>query len=209
LAGAITGWSKPGVRFAVLQMAMLLVFWIGFTHLQGRFFLLAVPLCGLLLAHMPWERMPAWAHVCLAVLVGVAAIGGAVELVRQWPSRMDEISLNAMLGQDTPNWPHGPNNLEVPDDATLVLVGEAKAFYYTRPMTRLQYRTIFDLDTGDGRTLLEAYGVPAVVPPGEYLLVDPAELERFEKTYRPLAPIPAAWKAMKEPFIVPPGTAIK
>jgi hypothetical protein len=212
VGGAITGWGKPAVRFAVVQMAALLTFWIGFTHLQGRFFLLAVPLCGLLLAHLPWERMPRWGQATIAVIIGLAAIGGAVGLERQWSARVDQNSLIAMLGQENLDWPHGPNDFEIPDSATLVLVGDAQAFFYTRPMTRLRYHTVFDLDTSGGQTLPGAYGIGragTAVGPNEYLLVDPEELQRFEKTYQPLAPIPAAWKDMKAPFIVPPGTAIK
>jgi hypothetical protein len=214
VAGAITGWGKPAVRFAVLQMLALLIFWIGFTHLQGRFFILAVPLCGLLLAHVPWERMAAWGHVGLATLIGLAAIGGAVGLEQQWSARVDQppTPLISLLGQENLNWPTGPYGSAVPDDATLVLVGDAQAFFYTRPMLRLRYHTVFDLDTSDGRTLLEAYGVRAVrgvVPPGEYLLVDPGELERFEKTYQPLAPVPQTWKERKAYFLVTPGTSVK
>ena len=70
--------------------AVLVGFWLGFTHLQGRFFLLAVPLAGLLLAHVPWEKMPGWQSAAIASIIGVAALGGAWGLERAWAVRVDE-----------------------------------------------------------------------------------------------------------------------
>ncbi|HEX4123253.1 MAG TPA: hypothetical protein VHY37_00895 [Tepidisphaeraceae bacterium] len=204
IAGAITGWGKPAARFGVVQLVALLAIWIGFTHLQGRFFLLAVPLCGLLLAHLPWERMASWQHATIASIIAVAAIGGAVMLERAWAVRVDVQGAYALIGMEDFDVLHGPKALGMSENAKLILVGDAEAFLYPEPMSRLEYHTVFDLNTSKGRSLAEAYGAAGAAKRGDYLWVDPEELERFEKTYQPLPPIPPQWLSRREPFLIAP-----
>jgi len=45
----------------------------------------------------------------------------------------------------------------IPPDATLVLVGDARAFAYDRPMSRLRYRTVFDVNQREGQSIIDAW----------------------------------------------------
>jgi hypothetical protein len=84
-------------------------------------------------------------------------------------------------------------------------VGDANAFwFYQIPMTRLRYRTIFDVDTTN-RGVIEAWAGPPQSRGGAWMLIDPDELERFEKTYQPLPPLPASVLMHDKVYLVPPG----
>ena len=89
---------------------------------------------------------------------------------------------------------NGPKALGIPETSKLILVGDAEAFFYPEPISQLEYHTVFDLNTSDGRTLADAYGATGAAKRGEYVWVNPGELERFEKTYQPLPPIPPEWQ---------------
>jgi hypothetical protein len=69
-------------------------------------------------------------------------------------------------------------------------VGEARAFWYPLPMSRLRYRTIFDADTSGGRDVLEAWTAGWPPKRSEWILIDPRELERFSRTYQPFPEFP-------------------
>ena len=66
-------------------------------------------------------------------------------------------------------------------DAPIALVGDARAFLYQVPMTRLFYRTVFDVNVKPGQTAADAWleGAPA----NAEKVVDLNELERFSRTY--------------------------
>jgi hypothetical protein len=97
----------------------------------------------------------------------------------------------------------------LPEGARLLLVGDAKAFWYPIPMSRLRYRTVFDADTSNGRGIDEAWGVTAAREAGEWVLIDPQELQRLEQTYQPFPALPVEWTSRPEwaaghPFLLPP-----
>src|SRR5205814_6540115 len=56
-------WRRPGTWFLAGMLVFLTVFWLEFTHLQGRFYLLAVPLCGLPLSQVTLRRWQLFAAV--------------------------------------------------------------------------------------------------------------------------------------------------
>src|SRR5205085_8464004 len=142
---------------------------------------------------------------------GVSAIAGWVRLNGLLVDSMygtgpDTIAAEG-IARDSMTWLTEDFVKPLPPDAPLLLVGDAQAFWYPLPMTRLRYRTVFDADTSGGRGVPEAWGVPEAR--GARVLVDPAELERFEKTYQPFPPTPADWRRLpqwggQEPFFLPP-----
>jgi hypothetical protein len=79
------------------------------------------------------------------------------------------------------------------------LVGDAKAFCYQRPMSRLRYRTVFDV--GPGEDAIAAW-IGDAVDPSTAILVDPSELARFERTYRNLPPIPPDVLQRGQPYLL-------
>lgn len=192
------------------MLALLALFWLVFTHLQGRFFLLAVPVAALLLTQVP-SRV--W-NACVLAIVVLAAIPGFFQIHARLSARIHEGGADGLvnaLGNTDLSWLTGDLLSGLPPDAPLALFGDAKAFWYPLPMSRLRYRTVFDADTSNGRSMEQAWGVaPSQRKPGEWVLVDPAELERFQATYAALPPLPPSLMQQRKaarpvPFLVPPG----
>jgi hypothetical protein len=188
--------------WALFSMLMGLAgFWGALTHHQGRFFVLAVPVAALLLAHGEWGRWR-WAAAVGVVVMAVFSWG----LVhRQFASRLYGVRPWVLaLGLDdlealTPEALQG-----VPSDSTVVLVGEARTFWYQRDMRRLRYRTVFDVDTTTEKDVIKSWTLPQGRGPNDWLLVNPEELHRFNRTYFDIPPLPPQYKDRTEHFLIPP-----
>jgi hypothetical protein len=192
LGAIVVSWRRPQVWFITAILASLFIFWIGFTHLQGRFFILAVPLCAALIAQVSIRH---GAVVAIAVLLAVATPSW-LQVHRQLHFRMHEEagSIIPALGVTRIDWLTDDTLEGFPRSDRLTLVGDAKVFWYPLPMSRLHYRTVFDADTSDGRDILTAWTADPW-PASEaqrplWLLIDPAEIRRFQLTYQPFPPAP-------------------
>jgi hypothetical protein len=241
---------RPQAWFLFGLLLILTVFWLGFTHLQARFFLLAAPICALLIAQVDWRfsgisrsalnsreqlrasdlvgsaprtvptaaqgtvgsadptRFSRGASIAISLLVGLAIT------VAWWKTHNELLDRlygpagkkAAVLGIDNLNWlsldhlvPEG-----VPDNVTLVLVGEARAFWYAGlPMSRLKYRTVFDVK-GEGHDFVTAWAGPVANRPLTWRLIDPAELIRLSRTYRDLPEVPEGILKDGAPYVEKP-----
>ena len=201
LAAVVLNYRDPEVCFLGAMLFFLAVFWLGFTHLQGRFFILAVPICAMLISNLPTEAL---------VLVALQSLLGIVLLNENYLGLLHEKFWKApalygqVIGIEDLSWMTPPEIKQLPPDATLVLVGEGKVFLYQRPMNQLRYRTPFDADTAHGRGVIEAWAGPPEKRRNEYLLIAPDELERFEKTYQPFPTLPPEITDHLQPFVIPP-----
>jgi hypothetical protein len=182
-------WRQPDIWFLGAMLLLLAVFWAGFTHLQSRFFILAIPICALLIARLPWF---------VGVVIALQAFIVFSMLNREFRPKMLAIA----VGVEDYDWAMPPAMDRVPKDAPLALVGEARAFFYQRPMSILNYRTIFDADTSNGRSIVETWAGEKPKAATQWLLIDPNELRRFEKTYQPFPTLPADIQAHPESYIV-------
>ena len=182
-------WREPDVRFLGAIFFLLILFWLGFTHLQSRFLILIVPICALLIARLRWSIA-----ITITAQAGVAFVMLYLALSKFSDAIPEVIGAESLQGL-TPQIV----NDKVPPDATLILVGDAKAFLYQRPMSRLRYRTIFDADTSNGRGIIDAWA--GKTSPDDVLLVTPDELKRFE-SYQPFPPLPPEIAARREPFLI-------
>jgi hypothetical protein len=90
----------------------------------------------------------------------------------------------------------------IPANAKIALVGDARTFLYQIPMSRLTYSTIFDANTEANPNVIEAFAGPKPAGQKQWLLIDPDELKRFEKTYQPFPPLPAEIVAHDRPYAV-------
>lgn len=202
-----------------------LLFWLGFTHLQGRFFVLAIPIAVMVLASTPWDRLggrPAVraASATLAAATVLAAGAGWWNVHRRLAFKLYEdqgTGVVVALGNTEIDWITAGTIEGFPANdpaARLLLVGDAQAFWYPLPAGRLTYRTVFDLDTAAGRPLLDVFDPKGTRHDGRtWLLVDPGELERYARTYQPFPEIPEAWRRTPQwqarlPFLVRPGAAV-
>jgi hypothetical protein len=221
VAGALLALRRPEARFLLALFALLLLIFIGFTHLQGRFFVLGVPIAALMLA-LPARAL--WRWITYASLVAVATVSYCgVPATLATDARLAPYLESAGLAPRLNRYLHGPaarlvglddyRGLLPPvvDEALertepVALIGNAAAFEYQLPMSRLVYRTVFDLDVS-GDDLVGAYlrAVPAADRGRFRLVVDPSELQRLSATYYGIPAPPAEWIARGRTFILPPG----
>jgi hypothetical protein len=177
-------WRRREAWMAVAMILILTLFWLCFTHLQGRFFVLAIPLTGLLIAQ---ARATAIVGALVTLQFAMTAnYVGTKFIDRANAFRENRLlaveDLKGFLPQDVEDAMQNANN-------SFALVGDARAFLYQVPMSKLSYRTVFDVDVKPGQSIVDAWlagqsGSPMIV-------IDPSELERFSKTYHGIPPLPA------------------
>jgi hypothetical protein len=191
--------------FALLLATLLILgFWLFFTHLQGRFLVILIPLVALMAGI--WPGPPIFARVVLVLAVG-SSIFGMMGLAQRWEERsrqagMDFSSLIAMQPEEVFGAITEQRLSGVPADQRVFLVGDARAYWYQRPMPLLGYRTVFDVDSAGHLSAIDAWSAGDVA---NYLLVNPAEVNRLSKTYYdipPLGEIPGRGAGDDQPFVL-------
>ena len=186
VVGAVLAFRDPRGRALAVLLLLLLGFWLGFTHFQGRFFVLAVPVLALGVALADWRRWGAAVVVVLA-LSGVLSVGAGPPAVSR--QAVWRVRLGGRARGDGPEPGGGPARAGGRDaDARR----GPQAFYYQRPMATLRYRTVFDVDVREGQSAIDAW--KGAEPGAGYLLVDPEELRRFHRTYWGIPELPAEWE---------------
>jgi len=173
---AILTWRLPQTRFLAGLLIILTIVWIFFTHLQSRFYVLAIPWISLLAGEL---RLMRWrlAVPCAAI---IAATVGIIDLQSRLERFVSENQkANGQLVGLENFWPLVQVNKDV---SGLALVGDARAFLYQLPMNRLHYRTVFDVNTVPGESVIEDWLQPA--PPGDWtIFIDLPELKRLTSYY--------------------------
>ncbi len=173
----LRGGNWRDTAFAASLLLMWLCFWLFFTHLQSRFFVLAIPVLALLIARIE-SPILRWAAVC-GVLFQASL--GLVTLDSEIGNRLEYC-----LPMDT--YPTPPDaEKAIAAGRGLCLIGEAKAFAYPLPMSRLHYRTVFDVDC-HGQDPVDAWFNGCSRNEGATLLIDYPELRRFARTYSGITP---------------------
>jgi hypothetical protein len=166
--------------FLGLLLVVQLIVWLAFTHLQGRFYILAIPIAAIAIGLV---RRPTW-PVVAASLAGVVVIIGLVVQVPRYASLVWPLAHNGALGVEDLRWlveiRSGINLDSLPTEGPIVLVGDAEAFTYSGiPMTRLRYRTVFDVPPAPNGDWLKAW----TGDEKGTVIVSPNDLRRFKKTY--------------------------
>jgi hypothetical protein len=198
IAGVVSAARRSVVAILLIAMFVALsVVWLGFTHLQGRFFIFGVPIAGLLLAGMPWGK---WAAVGAGLVLVGAAIG-FTSLHEVVVDRLYDHKLAALIGyEELSDLLPQPVSDALANGKPLTLVGEAKAFLYPGPMSRLHYRSVFDVDVRPGESVIAAWARGA--DPAAPMLVDPIELRRFHSTYYGIPQMPPEFQGQTDPLII-------
>jgi 4-amino-4-deoxy-L-arabinose transferase-like glycosyltransferase len=194
---------RPEIWFLFGLLLILTVFWLSMTHLQARFFVLAVPICAMLAANFHAHSIRAVAGGLILVAMIVSWVQTSSALAAKLYATGDRDGVAAVLGRDGRDLFQAmfiPDDL--PKDAKVLLVGDAKAFLYPIPMTRLRYRTVFDV-RGGGDLLSAWIGVDGRKA-GEWMFVDPIELKRFSTSYHGLPPLPPAIAKREECYVEKP-----
>jgi len=150
--------------------------WLG-THLQGRFYVLVVPLAAIAIG-----RLPKFAVRLVTVLLimmtlassGLFLFGDETNVVARRESAVF-IGYEHVESIPRESW---PATVDRPVD----LVGSAMAFWYTPPRGKLYYKTVFDVDTSDSHKDIYQDWL-AGMPKDAYVSIDKQELDRFHRTY--------------------------
>lgn len=195
--------SRDSMFLAALLLALLVV-WLFFTHLQSRFMVLAIPVMALLIGCTSSQVL----RECFALVVALAALSGLYRLndkiadvderalaATNWRAGVfqlagiEDLSIFTPLSSGTPNGKH------------VVLVGEAQAFLYGVPMSRLHYRTVFDVDVRPDQSIVDAW--KAVAPTDNAIIViDPGALRRFHLTCHGIPIAPADVRTRDRSYVI-------
>jgi hypothetical protein len=185
--------------FLAALLGVQLIVWLGFTHLQGRFFVLAIPIGAVAIGT---GRVRGW-PVAAGCVIGVMAVAGFVIQNNRY-SLVRELAANSLLGVENLRWAVELRSeidlAALPAEGPVVLVGDAQAFFYSGiPMSRLRYRTVFDVPPAVGEDWLGAWtgGERGTV------IVFPGELLRFRSTYFGVPTPPEAELRERKAFVLP------
>jgi len=193
VVAAVRGRRQLDSLLLFLLLLLLAVFWTGFTHLQSRFFMLAIPICALVVAQMPYVK---FAASCLLLQFLVTMVG----ISQSFSDRPVKLRDAGGLGIDDLKPLLAPDIAEVlKTDQKLALVGDATAFKYPIPMNRLHYRTVFDVDVKPGQSIIDAWLAGA--SDANTIIIDPEELTRFSHTYYGI-PAPPLQYSGQQPIIL-------
>ena len=180
----VLAWRRSPTLLLGGMLLGVAFFWLFATHLEGRFFVLALPLCGWLIAQIDRPVFCACALVCVLFFAGISGMRLHHEIAGELRSGTDEV-----LGVDKLSWIEADYLEGLNPGQDVVLIGDAKAFFYTIPMSQLHYRTVFDVREGDGDLATGWNGGP--IPRGARVIIDPPELQRFHQTYWRIPEMPA------------------
>jgi hypothetical protein len=182
-------------------LAVQAIVWLGFTHLQGRFLVVAIPVCAIAVGAVAHR---AWPFVAVTGIGLMAAVGFCVLLAH--PQRFPLVramGAKAALGGEDLRPLIAIDWNQLPADRPLALVGDAQVFYYTDvPMSCLTYRTVFDVPGAkEAPDWLNAWtGAPPHA--GTAVVVFPGELLRFEDTYESVPGPPKDQLLGRPPYVI-------
>jgi len=165
---------------AILCLGALLifqaVFWLAFTHIQSRFMVIAIPIVAMMVAQIGSRIWTALAAVAMAVL-SVSILTGKMSRYLE----LDHTKV-ALIGRENLEGFRLFDTRRLRPDESLDLIGDAGAFWYQIPMSRLHYKTVFDVDTSDPTKSIDQTWL-AGMPKDTVIWKDESEMKRFARTY--------------------------
>lgn len=197
---AVLGRRRRETRLLAAMLGVQLIFWLFFTHLQGRFFVLAIPTAALLLTLL--ERR---AYVIFAAIVVVAQSILTIGFITSQP-RFEFARESRALGVEQVELLL-PQEMQdaIKSGAAIELVGDAQAFRYPVPMSQLRYRTVFDIKPTTTADDMVATWLGSPRRAGAYIFLHLNELLRLHKTYHDV-PLPSIDPntPLDRPLVIPP-----
>ncbi len=171
--------------FLLIHLILLTTFWLLFTHLQSRFYILAIPVTALLLTQLRFRHELVIAAVLITLQIAISTSA----MIHRFQQRIAPLLPAGAIGMEN-MIQFLPEEISpaVATNKPLALVGDAKAFLYQLPIQRLHYRTVFDAQAKPNQSILDAWLAGAA--PDSIVIVDPIDLERFSKTYHAIPPLP-------------------
>jgi hypothetical protein len=183
IVAAIFSKARRETLFLIILLLIQTFVWLCFTHLQSRFMVMAIPICALLIAQFD---QPTWRWTVAAVAIAMSSI--TTRFITTKLSRYIQADRQiGLIGRENYDLFNTLDMTKLPKDASINLIGDARAFEYQIPMTRLHYKTVFDVDTTDQTKTIEQDWL-AGMPPATIDYPDYSELNRFAKTYYAIPP---------------------
>jgi hypothetical protein len=179
--------NRAAIALAFLLLFQLLV-WMCFTHLQSRFMTIAIPIAALLVGQAQsrsWLAIAAASGLCLSIF--------SVYLLTEKLGKYLETdhTTQPLIGRESFEGFRMIDTRQLQPDQVLNLVGDGCAFWYQLPMSRLHYKTVFDVDTSDpGKSAEQAWLAGMPVGPNVVIWRDMPELDRLERTYYGFSNLP-------------------
>jgi hypothetical protein len=173
----------------VLLLVFQLLFWLLFTHLQSRFMVIAIPIAALLIGQFQGRQ---WMGVAAVAAIAIACFSDVRISLKLWRFLQLDRQLAAangvgILGRENLAGFRSLDTRNLRPDASVDLIGDACAFWYQIPMTRLHYKTVFDVDTSDpNKSIIDDW--LAGMPRDALKWPDVEELRRFARTYYGIPP---------------------
>ena len=212
LVACALGWEKRETWLIVICGLFVLVVWIGFTHLLPRFLVMLIPIAAIAVGRIEWGR--AW-PAGIVLLVAAAGVGWSYvipELCRQSnpppfhvqprPAFFGTEDLKFMLPEELLDTRERDPHLQI------ALIGDAQAFLYQIPMSRMHYRTVFNV-AGDTDDPIDAWIGPQVRgDPNWFLVINPVEIDRLHKTYLYIPALPEGWNSTSQVNIFKRGDEV-
>lgn len=190
-------------HFLLFMLLGLTAFWLLMTHLQGRFYVLAIPIVAIGVSQVANNRLPILFFTCAALLT----ISGTGYVVLQSHKIFNRngFDLRQAIGYADYDLSVSFKDQFLPSrHSPIVLVGGAQVFFFHTPMSQLQYRTVFDVDTKHPNDAIAAWTVGIAPGSKGYLWIDLVEVERLHRTYgTPLLPPSTGAYQMSNPFGMP------
>jgi hypothetical protein len=200
-------WRDRQTRVLVVTAMVVLVVWFGFTHLLARFLVMAVPLAAVLVGRASAGR---WWPAGLAVVVigAVSGWAGVAPALTKWTLPAGNEGLFGLDNFDGLITDAPELRAALAGDGPIGIVGDAQAFLYQVPMSRLHYRTVFDLPAGVTDPVAAWVGPEAEGNREWMLVINPAEIARLHQTYRDTPPLPPAWSGERQPTFLLRGDQV-
>jgi hypothetical protein len=165
-------------------LAFQIAFWLFFTHLQSRFMVMAMPIIALLIAQI---EARAWLPLCAAAGLAMAVVSAVMLLDKMRPYLEIDHDKAALIGRENLQGFRLLDTRQLKDGQSVDLIGDACAFWYQIPMSRLNYKTVFDVDTSDPAQSIDQAWL-AGMPKNAVVWPDHEELRRFARTYYGIKP---------------------
>jgi len=142
--------------FLFIATLLIIFFWLTLTHLMGRFFVPAIPLLAMLVGFLGMDKP--WSLITAGTVAVVAIISFVGLHIAFTQSVNDSHAYQGLLRlrDFTELWPAQLADIEK-TGGKLALIGDAQAFYRPLPISRLEYRSIFDVVVPPEKNIVDAW----------------------------------------------------
>jgi hypothetical protein len=178
IGAAAMGFRSRAIVCLAILLIFQTVFWLAFTHVQSRFMVIAIPIIALMVAQID---VRGWNALAAAAAVGMTALS-VVVLIEKMSRYLEADQKVALIGRENLEGFRLFDTRQLKADQSLDLIGDAGAFWYQIPMSRLHYKTVFDVDTSDRGQSIDQDWL-AGMPKDAVVWKDDAEMKRFAHTY--------------------------